>query len=141
MAELSFLSYIVSKINFSIGEDFGTGPIQLEVNINRSLEDKKYLTNENKVSYTLALSTNIENENKETGFCAEVVIKGKFQLSFDNQLNNISNNNLMINNATAILFPYLRSAISSICLTAGIPPFILPIVNVTKDFNDEFSKD
>ncbi|MFR3601643.1 MAG: hypothetical protein ACLTVY_00180 [Faecalibacterium sp.] len=35
----------------------------------------------------------------------------------------------MVNNAT-VLFPYLRNAISSIRITAGIPPFILPTINV-----------
>jgi len=36
-------------------------------------------------------------------------------------------------NGTAILFPYLRAAVTSISATAGLnPPFVLPTVNVHK---------
>src|SRR5690625_4599788 len=37
---------------------------------------------------------------------------------------------LLLANGTAILFPYLRAAISSITMAAGLPPMILPTVNV-----------
>ncbi len=34
-------------------------------------------------------------------------------------------------NAVAILFPYLRSTISTITSAAGVPPLILPVMNFT----------
>ncbi|MCM3574739.1 protein-export chaperone SecB [Mesobacillus subterraneus] len=40
-------------------------------------------------------------------------------------------------NALAILLPYIRSIITSFTAQAGIPPIILPPVNVYKVFNRE----
>ncbi len=131
MSDLKFLGYRVPKIDFSIGDQFGSGPVQLDVNIKRSVEDKQHLQDKGGTSYTLVLSATIGDENNHNGICAKVTLAGGFQSTSDT--------NLMVNNATAILFPYLRNAISSICVTAGIPPFILPTVNVESDFNDEFS--
>ena len=131
MSDLKFLGYRVPKIDFSIGDQFGSGPVQLDVNIKRSVEDEQHLQDKGGTSYTLVLSATIGDENNHNGICAKVTLAGGFQSTSDT--------NLMVNNATAILFPYLRNAISSICVTAGIPPFILPTVNVASDFNDEFS--
>ena len=131
MSDLKFLGYRVPKIDFSIGDQFGSGPVQLDVNIKRSVEDAQHLQDKGGTSYTLVLSATIGDENNHNGICAKVTLAGGFQSTSDT--------NLMVNNATAILFPYLRNAISSICVTAGIPPFILPTVNVESDFNDEFS--
>ena len=103
----------------------------MDVNIKRSVEDEQHLQDKGGTSYTLVLSATIGDENNHNGICAKVTLAGGFQSTSDT--------NLMVNNATAILFPYLRNAISSICVTAGIPPFILPTVNVESDFNDEFS--
>ena len=131
MSDLKFLGYRVPKIDFSIGDQFGSGPVQLDVNIKRSVGDEQHLRDKGGTSYTLVLSATIGDENNHNGICAKVTLAGGFQSTSDT--------NLMVNNATAILFPYLRNAISSICVTAGIPPFILPTVNVESDFNDEFS--
>ena len=132
MSDLIFLGYRIPKIDFSIGDNFGSGPVQLDVNIKRSVEDKQHFQDKAGMGYTLVLSAIVGNENNHNGFCAKVTLEGGVQSASDN---------LMVNNATAILFPYLRNAISSICITAGIPPFILPTINVASDFNDEFSND
>ncbi len=39
---------------------------------------------------------------------------------------------LLANNAVAIMFPYLRSAVTSITAESGVRPFILPPVNILK---------
>ncbi len=38
-------------------------------------------------------------------------------------------------NAVAILFPYLRTLISSLTMIAGVRPLVLPILNVQKNNN------
>ena len=42
---------------------------------------------------------------------------------------------MAIDNATAIMFPYLRNLLSTITMNGNIPPYILPIVNVSKLFS------
>lgn len=132
MSELDFLGYLVPKIDFSVGDEFGNGSVQLDVNIKRSIENENTTPEKKESCYTLILSATIGDKSNRNGFCAAVTIKGGFRST---------SNKLMIDNATAILFPYLRSVLSSICLAANIPPFILPTVNVAKDFHDEFSND
>jgi len=40
-------------------------------------------------------------------------------------------------NATAVLFPYLRSIISSITANSGFQTLVLPIVNIHKMFEQQ----
>lgn len=40
-----------------------------------------------------------------------------------------------LDNAVAILFPYLRTLISSLTMIAGVRPLVLPILNVQKNNN------
>lgn len=35
MSDLIFLGYRIPKIDFSIGDNFGSGPVQLDVNIKK----------------------------------------------------------------------------------------------------------
>lgn len=41
---------------------------------------------------------------------------------------------LIKDNATAILFPYLRHSITELTTIAGLPPLVLPIANVSQLF-------
>ena len=42
---------------------------------------------------------------------------------------------LIKDNATAILFPYLRHCISEMTTMAGLPPLVLPITNIAQLFD------
>lgn len=44
---------------------------------------------------------------------------------------------LIKNNATAILFPYIRQSVSELTTMAGLPPLVLPVTNVSKLFKDK----
>ncbi|WP_416358930.1 protein-export chaperone SecB [Caldicellulosiruptor danielii] len=44
-------------------------------------------------------------------------------------------------NGTAILFPYLRSAVSDITKAANINPLILPVINVINFIKEQEKKD
>lgn len=76
MSDLKFLGYRVPKIDFSIGDQFGSGPVQLDVNIKRSVEDEQHLQDKGGTSYTLVLSATIGDENNHNGICAKVTLAG-----------------------------------------------------------------
>lgn len=44
---------------------------------------------------------------------------------------------LIKDNATSILFPYLRHCVSEMTTMAGLPPLVLPITNVAKLFDEK----
>lgn len=43
---------------------------------------------------------------------------------------------LIRDNATAVLFPYLRHSISEMTTMAGLPPLVLPVADVTQLFKN-----
>ena len=65
-------------------------------------------------------------------FNTEIIISSIFELvDWEDSTRNV----MAIDNATAIMFPYLRNLLSTITLNGNIPPYILPIVNVSKLFS------
>lgn len=49
-------------------------------------------------------------------------------------------NGMAINNATAILFPYLRNLVSTVTLNGNVPPYILPVMNIVELFKKQENK-
>lgn len=66
-------------------------------------------------------------------FSIKLSIRGNFVTSqFDDRL---------IPNALAIMFPYLRSLISTLTAQSGIAPFILPTFNIASLFRSQTAND
>lgn len=121
-------NYWVSDIAFSRNAKFdweGQQSIDLSPRVERKISK---IDDDNAV---VSLSINIELSDK-VPFGLSVVVNGSFKLekweeSEEKKL-------VMLENAPAILFPYLRQATSEITMLANIPPYILPIVNVPNLF-------
>lgn len=65
-------------------------------------------------------------------FIVNIVIEGTFETDcFDDRL---------VPNSIAILFPYLRSFMSTVTAQAGISPFILPTININNLLEEQNSK-
>jgi preprotein translocase subunit SecB len=81
--------------------------------------------------YFVSISVSIFNENLsvDSPFYLFISLTGEFQFT-DNA--DVDNEFMIDMNAVAILFPYLRSAVTNITSTANIPPLILPTINVSK---------
>lgn len=48
---------------------------------------------------------------------------------------------MILINGASILFPYLRNAVSSITCLLDVPPYVLPVMNITKLFGDDKRKE
>ena len=85
---------------------------------------------ENNDQMTVILKTEIfpPQDGVVYPFLMEVEVKGFFQKVDDSQ-ENIMN---YAKNATAILFPYVRSIVSTYTASANVTPLILPTINVNK---------
>lgn len=128
-SDMKLINYKVLKTIFELNESFEhkKGKIVVQPDFKRDI--KKI----NDTQYEILLSVKISPEiNKgPLPFSAEVVISSLFEM---NEWEKEDLNNLAINNATAILFPYLRTLLATVTMNGGIPPFVLPIMNVAKLF-------
>lgn len=125
-ARLHFLNYNVTNLEFKLGENFGHGQVEMNVNISRTVQNVKKIS-DTETDYELVLNVILGNESDDDGFFANVTVRAQFQVEQSKEL--------LLDNATAIIFPYLRSAISTICVSANIPTLILPTINVIEYFN------
>lgn len=128
-ADLKFVTYNVTKMDFKMGSNFGKGPMQMNIKISRSIENLETQQDNESATYDLILCTHIGDEECEDAFYANITLKAKFWAK--------QKENLLLDNATAIVFPYLRSIVSFICMEANIPPLIMPTINVMEYFNKE----
>ncbi|MPM22856.1 Protein-export protein SecB [bioreactor metagenome] len=84
--------------------------------------------------YTLTLGVKIGSQDNEEKlpFVIEVKIEGEFLLQ------GIENADAIMKvNATAIMFPYIRSTVSLITALMNIDPIVLPTINLAQMFENE----
>lgn len=126
-SKLIFNKYIVKEINFDYNENFKERPVEIEFKISKNI-------NYDRDKMIVDLKVDIFENNDKYPFCMSVSIRGFFT---------IENNDENINfepNAIAILYPYIRSIVSTYTAEANIMPLILPVVNVNKLLEDKENK-
>ena len=127
---LTFCGFRVVNANFAINKKFDTVTegFELEPSFYQSINHIA----DNRYSLMLSVMINSEKEGKVMPFDANVEIEGVFEIhGGDNP------EALLRINATSILFPYLRAALSSLTLMANVSPVILPAFNITKLFEEK----
>lgn len=132
-SDLRLKKYSVKKLYFEMNEGFDfqkKSKIRIEPEFHRKID---FIDEDN---YKVELVVRIcEKAQKETiPFFAEVKVEGVFYFQ---EWHSEEKKYTSINNSTAILFPYLRSLLSSITTTGNLPPYFLPVMNVTKLFDDQ----
>lgn len=81
--------------------------------------------------YEIVLNTTVSDENENI----YVNVKGK--AIFRTQQKNMD---MLEKNTIAIMFPYIRSYISIITTQPGMPPVVLPAMNIIAMINDQKGK-
>lgn len=133
---LKFDSYTVDKINFNRNDKFEykNKPIKIDFGIKKSkiVEDDKMI-----IKLYIELFKDAEENNYP--FEMSVDITGYFTISDPTEKINFEPN------AIAILYPYIRSIVSTYTVNANIGPIILPAINVNemikKEQEDKDKKD
>ncbi|ADQ79033.1 protein export chaperone SecB [Paludibacter propionicigenes WB4] len=100
--------------------------VEIGENFNISF-DSKGIINKSESSYQLNLTAYIKD--KENTINIEVAVVSFF--SFDSQIEKSQLEKLFYMNAPAIIFPYLRSYITTLTVLSGIDPIILPTLNLS----------
>lgn len=130
MAAIKFDSYRVDKIIYQINYNFVMPEANivnndLDFNINVDLDRDHNIA---VVTLGCIINNNFESANKP--LYLEVVLQGIF--TFESDIEEKFLENLLTTNAVAIIFPYMRAIVGNISVNSGIPPIILPIMNVVE---------
>ncbi len=124
---LQFRGYETVKMVYSIvhndpGDSKETGQCEIQPKYRRKV------TAAQDGQYSILLGVLIEptGETDRLPIRAQVELVGHFSFQ----------NDQLIANATAILFPYLRATLSMLMSAAGVLPFVLPTMNIVKLFEN-----
>jgi len=127
LATLQFLGYNVLALNYEENTtqlQQNIAPIELTPHFSRKI------LHVNDTIYAVIITIQIDQDNLP--FKCQVSLKGTFNV------NNIDNIDKCLQvNATAILFPYVRSTLSMLTTLAGKNPINLPTFNISKAFEDQ----
>ncbi len=132
ISEMKLLSYQVLKTSFQLNEQyqFKSGKINIQPEFKRDVvivDEKKY-----KIVLSVIISKDVIKE--PIPFYAEVTISATFEL---NNWEDEVSNKIAVNSSTAILFPFLRTLLSTVTMNGNVPPYTLPIMNISKLFMDK----
>jgi preprotein translocase subunit SecB len=131
---LRFIDFSVDFISFARNYDFQTNdPIPLDCELNHKIA---YQESEAHVSLAANLFKNAVE--KKYPFKLSVGITGIFEVE---DIKDAEQKKLLEINATTILFPYLRSLISTITVNAQLPALNLPPVNIVQMFKNAEKKE
>ncbi len=122
---LNFKRYLVNSIDFKYNPEYTGGKANMDIDFGHSMAVKN---NEARVSLRCMLFRKAKKEEKP--FHLEVQMTGIFE--FQTELEGEELNNILRQQAVNILFPYLRALISNITVNTGLPPIILPLINVNQ---------
>lgn len=125
---LTFKGYKIDKMSFSLNDvdgkkrDFQIAP-----------EFSKSVVEHDNNTYEVILSVGIhETDDVPVPFDLFVEMTGYFELL--EGLKEDFQRNLLNRNAIAIMYPFLRAAVSSITATANVTSLVLPVINLASEF-------
>jgi len=126
---LKLNNYHVEKIEFILNKKF----IYQEDNISITPTFGRIMKELEKDKFYIQLRSTVgDDKNKNIPFYLDVVISGVFEIECEDDN---TKKNVVKNNGTSILFPYLRALISSVTSLSNFPQFILPVLNTAVLFD------
>lgn len=119
---LQLLSFNFTDLIFNLNSSFEWP--KTAISLNPILEKKIEKIDENTVKVSLFFRVDGKDDKP---FSLKVILVGLFKC--ENWEKTEIGSALARMNTVNILFPYLRQAVSTLTTMAGIPPYILPIIN------------
>ena len=130
---LVFEKYWVDHVNYKHNERFNNQGQEIELNIKFKVSHHFMNEKQDKVHVHIycELFSDIFSETSNP-FHLNLNVVGEFSVSHEAGLPEELVLNTMRSNTVAILFPYVRSTITTITATANIPPVIIHPINTNK---------
>ena len=133
---LRFIDYYVDEIEFYNNKFFEERTVAIDFSISHEIEYKEDENNTFFVTLTTIIFDDAIDNNYP--FTMKVSLTGIFEI--DNEdIDNI--NKFAEVNSIAILFPYLRSIVSTYTANANVQPLILPPINVVNMLKEDNEND
>ena len=134
---LKFHSYTVKEMDFKLSPAYYNDEYdeKLSIGIGHEVE----IDSDNRQAI-VCLTCNIGDENSGSPFVLNVAVEGEFSYHSNND-EDPSFERISEINATAILYPYLRSIVTDITKAANISPVILPVANIHKLLSKKDNKE
>ncbi|UZW13820.1 protein-export chaperone SecB [Clostridium pasteurianum] len=129
-SSLTFKDYIVEKVEFHNNLNFDNEKIKLDFDID---SDVKFSDDDNTFLLNLKVELFKNAVDNNYPFDMSLSIIGIFELDVTDKE---KINTFAEVNGVAILFPYVRSIISTYTANANVQPLILPPINVIKYIED-----
>ena len=124
-SKLKFLGYKIISIEFQVNPDFANKKTSFMIEPELLIEVQK-----GEKFGAVNISCAVFTDKKEAyPFNLSVKMQGAFLMD---EVPEEKADDVLNQNAVAIMYPYLRSAITSITQAANIKPLVLPIINVAK---------
>jgi preprotein translocase subunit SecB len=120
--QIKYVSVVLTHLTFELNKKFkapaGGVPIDANFNVKRIFDEKKK-------RLIASLYIELFKKVKNAPFSLEATIEGTFECADFEYLKKFSEVN-----APAHLFPFLREIVANTSLKAGIPPLLLPPINL-----------
>ncbi len=125
---LKFVDYVVDEVSYTTNKNFEEKPVQLDIKLGKEIA---YSEEQNKLLVTLKCRVFEEVDKNNFPFSLYIQVTGNFEINgvFEGNLENMAHLN-----AVSILFPYVRSLITTLTSNFNVQPLILPPINVNKLF-------
>jgi len=130
---ISFESYQVLEMEFVLNPAFVPDKNNIQLEPTFSVSHHYFTDPVNGVEVTLGCELfDKDFSNTDKPFYLNLILKGLFTIETENkeQISLDIVKDVSFANTVAILFPYLRSSITSITATANVDPLILPTINI-----------
>lgn len=94
--------------------------------------------NKNDNVYKLSLRFQVKNTDENPfPYNIDIIVSGLFEIEFEEKEKDEDIKKFLNVSAVQIVFPFLRSTISTSMSAAMLPPIILPVVDASKIFEEE----
>ena len=131
MASLIFKDYIVDKMYFKANPNYKEEENGITINPDISVE----ISNDNEIAI-VKIDADINEDLDNPVYQVSVTIIGVFEFN-QKEADEIKFDELLISNAIAILYPYLRSLVSELTNKSNnYPNFNLPVMNIVQMLKD-----
>lgn len=122
LSKFQFLGYKILKSFIELSED----SINEQSGLSLAFKTSGIV---NKTENSFKLNLGVKISNSENTIKIEIEAVGNFKFERSDDTNDISH--FFYNNASALLFPYLRAYISTLTNLSGLKPITLPTMNLS----------
>lgn len=124
---LEFKNYIVKSVEFKINEEYDGDSVDLDFKMKAGY---KFLNDSmNEFSTLIEVMIFEEALSNNYPFTMKLEVEGFFKVNSDDE--NVIND-MVTKNSISILFPYVRSLVSTYTANSNINTLVLPPINVLK---------